>query len=303
MFYALIVALVVVPVILLWRSRHSAPTETISAAHARLVELDAQLMDPHGVFSISETLAELDDLENQLPGDAAADRGHLLYLRSFVLHRAGRPWESLPMGLEALRIDDARAFLSPQQRGPFAHSLATQAQDLGEWSTAIDTYGAALVLLDADPDMSEAQRLGVRKRLAYCLHEAQRYTEALEINSEVLAGAERLVGSHDDRLLPVITNLAQNTHALGQLHSARTFLERRLEIAHRHDIADEVDDSLFQLGVLAFESGNAEEAEAFMTRRLEQASASGDEQRLAQAREDFDALYQKLGRQAAGPSR
>nr|WP_255699320.1 tetratricopeptide repeat protein [Luteimonas sp. Y-2-2-4F] len=154
----------------------------------------------------------------------------------------------------------------------------------------------AIPQFEADPAVSEDQRLGTRERLAYCLHEAKRYDEAMEINREVLAGGERLFGADSDKLLVVIANLAQNAHALDRPDAARSLLERRLDIATRWGHEDVVDDSLFQLGVLAFETGDVAEAEAFMTRRLDLANASGDARRIANAQNDLDVLAEKLGR-------
>ncbi|MCD9032420.1 tetratricopeptide repeat protein [Luteimonas sp. Y-2-2-4F] len=298
MIHALIVLLVAALAAVAWKAAQSSKAEAPEAADAvaRLAEIDALVMDPQRMFSISETLAELDAMETRLPPGDIAARGQLLYLRGFVLYRAGRPRESLPAGLEALRIQDRVPFLPPQAHGRFAYNMATQAEELGEWATAIDAYRMAIPQFEADPAVSEDQRLGTRERLAYCLHEAKRYDEAMEINREVLAGGERLFGADSDKLLVVIANLAQNAHALDRPDAARSLLERRLDIATRWGHEDVVDDSLFQLGVLAFETGDVAEAEAFMTRRLDLANASGDARRIANAQNDLDVLAEKLGR-------
>src|SRR3712207_8354100 len=55
-------------------------------------------------------------------------------------------------------------------------------------------------------------------------------------------------------------------------------------------------ESLFQLGVLSFEQGRPKEAEAFMKRRLALAETSGDPDWIADAKEDLETLYEKIGR-------
>lgn len=254
------------------------------------------LMDPSQVFSISATLAELDRLSSQLPAGDIRTRGEISYLRGFVLYKADRPKESLPPSMDALQIDAAHPFLSVEARARLIYDIATQAEDLGQWDVAIDSYRKVIPLFDVDPNHSEDQRLGTRERLAFCLHEAGKYVEAMALNKEVLAGGERLFGPEDEKLLVVVTNLAQNAHALGDKATARTFLERRLDIATKHGKQGHIDESLFQLGVLSFEMGQREEAETFMRRRLAAAEKSGNSKRIADARDDLETLYKKMRR-------
>ncbi|EKF43440.1 hypothetical protein NA8A_05393 [Nitratireductor indicus C115] len=267
-----------------------------SDALDRLKAIHQMVMDPAQTFSIRATLGELDEIE---PGLAESDieaRGELNYLRGFVLFRAGRAEESLPPSQEALRIDAQSPFLAPRERSRFFYHLASQAEDLAEWDIAIASYRKAIALFDDDPEVSEDQRLGTRERLAYCLHEAGDFAGALEINRQVLAGGETLFGSDSEKLLVVITNMAQNAHGLEQPDVADKFLQRRLDIASRHGNERHIDESLFQLGVVAFEQGQTEQAETFMKRRLKLAEASGDQERIADAREALDVLHEKMGK-------
>lgn len=274
---------------------HAGPAED---ALPRLREIHQLVMDPSRTFSISATLAELDEFERQLAGtppDGIA-RGELSYLRGFVLYRASRTQDSLAPMREAMRIDALTPFLPAAERARALYRLANQAETLKQWPLAIDTYRQVLPLFDADPAVTPNQRLGTRERLAFCLHEAKRFTEARQLNQEVLAGGETLFGPESEKLLVVITNLAQNSYELGDFSDARTMLERRLAIAGKHGDEARVEDSLFQLGVLAFEQGQRQEAESFMRRRLALAEKSGNAGRIAEAKEDLDILYQKLGR-------
>ncbi len=262
----------------------------------RLKEIHRTVMDPNQMFSISATLAELDSLEPQIQADDVRSRGKLNYIRGFVLYRAGRAAESIAPRLEALSIDANTPFLTKGERARFIYSLANQAEELGEWDIAIGAYRKVVPLFDADPERSEDERLGTRERLAFCLHEAGKYQEATAVNKEVLAGCERLFGPDSEKLLVVVTNLAQNAYKMRQFGEAKGLLERRLSIATKRDDQSHIDDSLFQLGVLAFEQGQPGKAETFMKQRLELAKASGDAERIEDAEQALQILYEKTGR-------
>ncbi|WP_243368339.1 tetratricopeptide repeat protein [Microvirga solisilvae] len=253
-------------------------------------------MDPDQFFSIRETLAELNTLEKKVSSGDQEAQGELNFLRGFVLYRAERAAESLPPSVEALRIDAARPFLSDQERTRLTYNIALQAEAVGDWRMAIEFYKKAMPLFDAASEYSEDQRLGLRERLAYCLHEARSYSEALALNKQVLAGGEKLFGPDSSKLYTVLTNLAQNAHALNEMSAARGFLERLLDIAMKRKAMDKVDTALFQLGVLSSEEGRFKEAEAFMKRRLELAEKSGNASRIADAKEDLEILYEKTPR-------
>jgi tetratricopeptide (TPR) repeat protein len=257
----------------------------------RLKELHRMIMDPSKTFSASATLKELDELEASLSPMPVEARGELNYIRGFVLYRVGRAEEALGPSSEALRIDASHPFLPASERSHFLYSLANQAEEVGAWDIAIDAYTQVIPLFDADPGLSEDQRLGTRESLAFCLHEAEQYAKAFSINASVLASGERLFGPDSDKLLVVITNLAQNAHKLRELDKAKAFLERRLDIALKHDVTHHVDEALFQLGVLAYEQGQLDEAEAFMQRRLALALGSDDPSRIEEAEEALQMLH------------
>jgi len=253
-------------------------------------------MDPLQVFSIRETLAELDTLERKIAPSEQEVKGELSYLRGFVLYKAGRPRDSLPQSLEALQIDEGTPFLQDRERTRLIYDIAFQAEDIGNWELAISYYRKAVPLFDTSAEYSEDQRLGLRERLAYCLHEASSYSEALAMNRYVLTGAEKLFGPDSSKLFTVLTNLAQNAHALNDMSAARGFLERMLDLAMTHKRWDQIDTALFQLGVLAFEDGRFQEAEVFMKRRLKMAEEGGDAHRIADAKEDLAILLERIQR-------
>jgi tetratricopeptide (TPR) repeat protein len=273
-----------------------AISQEIAKPLERLKQLHRQLMDPNEVFSIKATLAELNTLEKQITAQDEEARGELNFLRGFVLNKADRPKEALPPSLEALRIDDFLRFLPDGERTRLTYDVALRAEQIGDWTTAINFYSKAAPLFDASSEYSADQRLGLRERLAYCLHEAGRYAEALAMNKQVLAGGEKLFGNESVKLFTVLTNLAQNAHALGDPDMARSSLERMLALATKHNVPEQADTALFQLGVLSFEQGRHKEAETLMKRRLDLTEKSGDARRIADAKEDLEILYEKMPR-------
>lgn len=271
-----------------------ASSNPVEGTLQRLKEIHRTVMDPNQVFSIRAVLTELDQIEKTVSSDDSEARGELNFLRGFVLYRAGRPAEALLPSLEALEINAVKPFLPDQERIRLIYDIAYQAEEVGAWSVAIDHYRKAVPLFDASSDYSEDQRLGIRERLAFCLHEAGRHSEALALNKQVLAGGEKLLGPESEQLFTVLTNLAQNAHALGDLSEARGSLERLLALATKHDDEDRIGEALFQLGVLSSEQGRFKEAEAFMKRRLALAEANGDSDRIADAKEDLEILHTKM---------
>lgn len=263
----------------------------------QLQQIHAVVMDPKQTFSISRMLSELDTLEadvKKTPENSQA-RGELAYLRGYIQYRAGRPQESIGPMQDASRIDEAAPFLKPAERWRNYYNIATQAQDLQDWTLAIQNYEKAMPLLDKDPELSADQKLGARQDWAYVLHEAQRYEDALKLNQYLLVEGEKLHGTDSYKLITVVINLAQNCYDLKDFAAARSYLDKYLRMATANDDAEKTEDALFQLGVLAFETGNKDEAEGFMKRRLELAKASGDSSRISEAQEALDVLYEKAG--------
>jgi len=148
--------------------------------------------------------------------------------------------------------------------------------------------------MDAADDFTENQRLGVRERLGYCLHEVGRFAEARTLNEIVLARGAPLFGQDSPKLMVVLTNLAQSCHELKDMGGARSYLDRWLAIAMHAGATEQIEQALFQEGVLAFETGAPDEARAFMQTRVLVATQSGDAERIQTARQDLDILEQKL---------
>ena len=263
----------------------------------KLAALQATLLDPQQQFSISATLAQLDVLQADTAPDTA-ERGRAEYLRGLVLWKAGRFDEAMKEDQAALAADGAHPFLSGSERLYLHYNLGQMAEDAEQYGLAIDAYQKTLGLVDADPAVAETPRLGVQESLAFCLHEAGRVGEARQLNEATLAAEAKLVGPDSIKLAVVLNNLAQNQYELKDTAGARATLERLLSIATRAKDGARVDNTLFQLGVLAFEGGQVDEARSLMTRRLQLAQAAHDRRRAAKAQEDLDVLEQKV-REAA----
>lgn len=261
----------------------------------QLAALHALVLNPVRSFSVSRTLAELDDIEARTVPDSA-ERGEVAFLRGLVEQKAGRPDSSVPPSIEALRIDGAHPFLSPHERLMTHYRVASQAKAQGDCRTAIPFYQRLVALVAADATLTDSQRLGVRADLGYCRHEVGEYAAALALNRVLPADAERAFGPEDGRLLPMLINIAQNSYELQDAASARATLQRVLAVATALHDADHVDAALFQLGVLACEGGEPDEARRLMRQRLHLAEQDGDRNRIRRARRDLDVLEDKLAR-------
>ncbi len=275
------------------RAQSTVESTIQSTVSARLAALQDKLQDPALRFSVSATLAQLDGLEpDAAPG--SAERGRLEFLRGFVLQKAERFDEAVQHDQSAVQIDAAHPFLTQSERLHVHYDMASMAEDAEEYDRAIDEYRRALALVDADPDVTPAQRFGMQEKLGFCLHEAEQYTEARSLNEATLAGEAKLAGADSPKLATVLNNLAQNQYQLKDLAGAQATLERLLAIATKAKDEPHMDSALFQLGVLAFETGRPDEARDRMTRRVQLAQAAHDPRRLAKAQGDLVILEDKL---------
>ena len=140
------------------------------------------------------------------------------------------------------------------------------------------------------------QRLGIRQQLGYVLHEAKRHAEALEVNVPLLADGERLHGKDDDNLRGLITNIAQNLHALGRKSEADPYFVRAIALAKASGKIWNEQDLLFQRGVLAFELGRHDEARRLMRERIDLLVKNNRTKLIEGAREDLTILEGKIRR-------
>ncbi|WP_182084065.1 tetratricopeptide repeat protein [Aureimonas sp. ME7] len=272
----------------------------------RVERMRATLDDANARFSASAAVAELNALRAY-----AGTRPELLPERREILSMIGAIASRSSLmefedGLEPLRElmilgeGDTR---SPKRRlndhYTYAELAAGQAWlpgHSGGHALAAEHYGLAAALADGLPDYTDDQRAGMREKQAYELHEAGRYEEALAVNRDVLSEGERLFGAEDAKLKTVLTNIAQNLHAMERKAEAEPYLVRVQGIAEVGEDIETVQDMLFQRGVLAFELGQPAEARAFMRERIARLEAAGDPELLATAKEDYAELERRLSK-------
>lgn len=262
----------------------------------RLQAVQALLDDSNARFSASEQLAELEVLKKYADSRVIKQKQfHYLHDAVFMMGSINAKRGNRERGLE-LMISSASIgkSLLTSKVVKEASQIAELAVDLGRFDVAAQFYGEAAHSAKHVPDFSEDQQLGLREQQAYALHEAGQYEKALTINREVLAGGERLHGPESPVLRVVLTNIAQNLHALGRLSEIGPFLQRALASARAGDDFYAEQDLLFQLGVLTFEVGKPDGARNYMAERIALVKQRGDDSLLKSAEEDLEILTKKI---------
>jgi len=275
-----------------------------AALAARVARMRRMLDDPDARFSGSAALAELNALRAYAGErhDLVAERCEILSMIGTIVSRSAATDRTVGLEAFAALMTLGEADMRPAARRMLDHYIyaelaGIQAALPGEaerHSVAADQYGQAAVLADELPEYDDDQRAATREKQAYHLHEAERYAEALAVNSDVLASGERLFGTDDPRLRAVLTNLAQNLYRLGRKAEAEPYLVRVQAIAEAGADLSTLQDVLFQRGVLNYELGRAGTAIALMRDRIERLEAAGDAEVLAVAKRDYDELKRRL---------
>lgn len=260
-------------------------------------EIREMLWDRSARFSISETLARIDAIEEGVAEPDPELRGELAYARAYLHSRRYEFEPALAAYDEALAIHDETPFLPERVAISARLGRATQLEDLARWKEAVEAWRAAIPLVEASDAHDENELAGTKERLAYALHEAGEYEEAEALNREVIETGERLFGDDVWQLMTALINLAQNLHAQDRPAEARPVLLRVLGIARDTGDAQREASMLFQLGVLDFEMGDPESAEAWFRKAVEHARATGDAYLLEDAERDL-AEFER--RRAAG---
>jgi tetratricopeptide (TPR) repeat protein len=271
----------------------------------RVTLMRSRVDDENVQFSGTDAMEELKVLRAHVGKrqDLIEERRDILSMIGLVTSRSSVvPFED---GIDALTelmtlADDDRRPLKRQlgDRYLYAELLGGYAKIPGNSAShalSAEQYGKAALMADRYDGYSDDQRAGVRQKQAYELHEAKLYEQAYTLNLDVLARGEKIFGKSHPNLTTVLTNLAQNLHAMGRKQEAEPYLARVLAIAEADNDLDTVQDLLFQRGVLAYELGRKEDAKAFMQTRIERLRAAGEDARLATAQEDYDELLRRLG--------
>jgi tetratricopeptide (TPR) repeat protein len=270
------------------------PSSSLADLNARVEALKAEIYDPDTIFSRSQKLAELRTLVEHAKSRADASdalRDSLLMI-GLVESKGGETENVVKACREAFAVEGASPL--PAERSARAHHMfADHLKDLGEYAEAAMHYRLGIESMKLAPVFTEDQRLGSGQDLGYVLHEAGKYQEALDNNIEVLSGGERLHGQDNPLLRSVVTNIAQNLHSLGRKSEAEPYLRRALAMARAAGEVWHEQDLLFQLGVLAYETGDNDAARRHMKERIDVIKKHDRSDLLDSATEDLKILEEK----------
>lgn len=274
------------------------PSETTALSRPeidrRLTDWTRTNDDPAARFSASAAIAEL-----TAAAQAAEREGYTEALRDlwFLIGEIEGKRQNGAAAVAALQ----RALKFSETSKPDTGKLVRAHFTLGkahaaeaDYAAAASDYRAAIELAKRSPGHTEDNRLGMQQELGYVLHEAGEYEEALRVNRETLAGGERLHGATDPRLKTVHVNIAQNLHALGRRDEIETHLKTALTMSRASSQIDWEQDMLFQLGVLAFETGRYDDARRWMKERIALLRERKRDDILARAVEDYDELERRI---------
>jgi tetratricopeptide (TPR) repeat protein len=251
--------------------------------------------------AVFAALLEIEKLATRI-GEDSFERARVLAVMSEVQRRRQEWEDAVAFAQRSLAIQRVSGALPDPQLFDLHYAVANAAEATADFNTAVTHYRDAVRLMATKPGLAEAQRLGIRQSFGRCLHEIGADDEARAVNRSLVADAERELGAEDARLTGVLNNLAQNEYKLGNFTAAERYLHRRLQLSRDAKKLDIELDTLFQLGVLAFEQGRVDEARRFMVERLEIARARGDRFDVKAAEESNAELDRRItAASAPGP--
>jgi tetratricopeptide (TPR) repeat protein len=277
-------------------TRDPAP-KTIQDLGDQVAKLKKLVYDPNSLFSASTIVAQLRDLEAvaRIRGDRAADLRDCLLMIGNIEKKMGKDEDALEAYKRGLAID-AEPPLPAHRAAVDNWHLAELLSDAKEYPAAANHYREAARRAKGVDTITEDQRLGIRQQLGYVLHESKRYAEALEVNLALLPDGEQLHGNDSELLRGLITNIAQNLHALDRKSEADPYLVRAIALVKASGKIWNEQDLLFQRGVLAFELGRHDDARRLMRERLDLVVKNNRKDLIERAREDLTTLEDKIRR-------
>ena len=244
-------------------------------------------------------------------GDCSPEQARLLAMAATVEILRGYPEVGLVFGEAALRIDAGTHALSSEDAFNLNFRLAQAAGRVPQQHLVPTIFAREAAPAQADKaamhmreavrlapevaDLDQLQRFGLRQSLGYWLFEAGKFAEARDVNLALLADAEKVLDPQDQAYFGVLENLAQVHYELGEPDEARSYLERCLALARKHQQIEIESRMLFQLGVLAHETGDDALARRYMQQRIERVSREdGNADMRAEARASFDELEERI---------
>jgi len=284
------------------------PPTDLTHLRERLDAVRMLVHDSSVQLNALKVIADLRQLmrEAQARSDAQPELRQILLLMGVVECGQGELKKARDLLRAGLNIEAAEP-LDPTQLARDHYYLASVADDLKDFQTAAEHYGKAAELAKTAPGFETTQRLGIREKHGFALHEAKRFAEAYEVNFALLTEAQQHFGVADLQLNTVLVNTAQNLYALGRIPEAEQYLQRCLNMARAREDMEHEQDLLYQLAVLASEQRRPAVARAYLAERVERLERSGSTstELLKVARrglEDFDVQQARHASKLGKPS-
>jgi tetratricopeptide (TPR) repeat protein len=258
-----------------------------SVAFARKFEpLQNKMLDNNGRFSGSQMLADLMALEAEAKaiGAQSAELTRLYSMLSLLQFKRNIHDEAARFGELALKVNMVSNALTVDESVRTHERLRKIYQDNEDYKQALTHAQRAVALAPSNKELTEAQRLGLQVSLGFLLHETKQYALALETNRKTLQEAEKIYPADASELGSLLTNIAQNLHAINNPAEAKTYLERVLRIARKHKDVEREFDMLFQLGVLAYEGNDDATAKRYFNECMQVANKAKDDELRGKAR-------------------
>jgi len=256
----------------------------------RVAEVRA-LLDSRVNIDAAPLISELERLRERARDrlESRPELRQLLICLGMLEYRRGDRLKARGLLIDGLGVDPGAA--DPNQLVRDHYFLAGVASDLRNFQLAAEHYAKAAQCSAAATDFDVNQRLGIRERQAFALHEAGRFMDAYEVNRSLLEEGEGRFGADDPRLGTVIVNTAQNLYGLRRLAEAESYLQRALVSAQAGGEIEREQDFLYQLAVLAAEQGKVTAARGYLAERvtrLERGGAAPLREAARRCLEDFD---------------
>lgn len=231
-------------------------------------------------------------------GSKSTEMAAVSYLLCNVLQRAQEDAkEIIKYGVLTLEINQKISCLKPKNEFYLNYWLAEAYLERGKPAEAIRCQKICVQKMDDFADLDVRQKFGVRQSLGFFLHLNRQYDQAFQNNQQLLTDAESALGKSESELTGVLTNLAQNAHALKKLDESKKYLERCLKLAIKARKTDITFETFFQLGVLAFEMNQSDAARGYFNQRVKLAEGLQDEFWVKTAKEDLKEFEAKLSKE------